>query len=88
MGEFVWFVRLACGKKLGWNCEDEEKVNREERVSCEKSPGAKVGWTDANRGPAVQQSGFQAPPVTATDVTDVAGTLFRSLVDRDALHVM
>ena len=34
------------------------------------------------------QSGFQTAPATATDVTDVAGTLFRSLLDRDALHVM
>ena len=52
-----------------------------------KSLGAKVGWTDANTGAAVQ-SGFQTAPATATDVTDVAGTLFRSLLDRDALHVM
>ena len=46
-------MRLGRGKKGGWNCEDEEKVNREETVNCEKSLRAKVGWTDANRGPAV-----------------------------------
>ena len=52
-----------------------------------KSLGAKVGWTDASPGAAVQ-SGFQTAPAFETDVTDVAGTLFRSLLDRDALHVM